>query len=539
MSTDKRLIKKHLLIIKSADFRVDGIRQFLENRDWRVVILSELKPALEYLLKEKPEFVMVSIDHPMPAVQKLAKVLPTVVSSCVIPFGEKPTTVSMKVLNDCNSKFAIFPPVTGPAIERTVFKYLKGESKEKAMTDAADTLRSEQGRSITGEGFDPEKAGTLGYRPESLINENEDPNLEQGFFLQDSSQNSSADPGQDSSSTAENSFDIDSLAAMLGGDAEGVLGRVAAQSPTKADPHSEDWRLPKVQYPSGKNPALINLNQKAKPSKSSNESADSANEGRAVTPPSRLKSRLQQSVQNIGKADMRVNEASLISIGSQKALDAASVASREPTEELGVASSVACIVIESTRFSGYLVAAMGNQRRIDENFVELVRERLVHFLIENGEEVSEQDQLRLKIKKVEFEDWAIECAEFLRKSVHHGNEVAMAFFPRIEARPKVGKSKDEKMAAVRLRDLKGDANVAFDLYLYLPTNDKYILYTKKGSVFFDKQKERLLTSGIEDMHVDKDEVQEFTKYVAQNYLNDQIARFEENKTKKKKNKKVS
>ena len=37
--------------------------------------------------------------------------------------------------------------------------------------------------------------------------------------------------------------------------------------------------------------------------------------------------------------------------------------------------------------------------------------------------------MSLNIKKVDFEDWALEYADFLRKSVHDGEEIAMAFFP--------------------------------------------------------------------------------------------------------------
>src|SRR5688572_25171330 len=106
-SDDARVIKKNLLIIKSKNFRMEGVKQFLENREWRVYITSELKTGLDYMLREQPAFIMISMDHPAAAVRKLPKVLPQVSKACIIPFAENSSNASNRTLSDLDSRFSI------------------------------------------------------------------------------------------------------------------------------------------------------------------------------------------------------------------------------------------------------------------------------------------------------------------------------------------------------------------------------------------------------------------------------------------------
>jgi hypothetical protein len=137
--------------------------------------------------------------------------------------------------------------------------------------------------------------------------------------------------------------------------------------------------------------------------------------------------------------------------------------------------------------------------------------------------------MNLKIKKVEFEDWAVEYADFLKKSVHNGEEIAMAFFPVTNVRAEVGESAAATMASVKLTELEGDKTVEFNMYVYLPSNKKYILYTPKGGKFYGNQKDRLVEKGVQEVHMLKSEVNDLSKYKAQNYLNNLIDGYKKKK----------
>ena len=65
----------------------------------------------------------------------------------------------------------------------------------------------------------------------------------------------------------------------------------------------------------------------------------------------------------------------------------------------------------------------------------------------------------------------------------------------------------------------------FDVYVYLPENNKYVIYTPKGGTFYTRQKDRLLEKGVQRMHLKKESIGDVKRYRAQNYLNDKISQY--------------
>jgi hypothetical protein len=223
---------------------------------------------------------------------------------------------------------------------------------------------------------------------------------------------------------------------------------------------------------------------------------------------------------------------SIIVRGTEEALsEAVDHRTGKKISKIEKATNIACIEIKSNRFSGYLVCAMGKNRKIDNQLMNLAKQRLFTFLKNNGEKVKEDDSLALKLQEVDFTDWALEQAEFLRRSIHDGNEIAMAFFPSAQNDIKLEDSASEKMLQLDLKDLKEDTALEFDLYMFMPQNNKYLLYTPKGQPFYGGQKDRLSTKGVTHMHLRKDSAHSVKKYHAQNFLNDKIASYKSAKTK--------
>lgn len=77
----------------------------------------------------------------------------------------------------------------------------------------------------------------------------------------------------------------------------------------------------------------------------------------------------------------------------------------------------------------------------------------------------------------------------------------------------------------------------FNLYMYMPVNQKYVLYTPKGSKLYQEQKSRLEQKGVKDLHMLRAEVQDLSRFKAQNHLNSIIDQYEADsaKAQKKKN----
>ncbi|MGE0634707.1 MAG: hypothetical protein AB7O96_20005, partial [Pseudobdellovibrionaceae bacterium] len=98
---------------------------YLTNRKWQVRSTMDLKEMLNFVISSPPDLVLISCQHPSPKIKTLPKVLAQAFSCHVLPYADEPAPAVMRVLNEINADFGIFPPVSGPAIERTIAKVLK------------------------------------------------------------------------------------------------------------------------------------------------------------------------------------------------------------------------------------------------------------------------------------------------------------------------------------------------------------------------------------------------------------------------------
>lgn len=446
------LEKKSLLIIKSQPTSLGAVEGFLRNREWKIKSTTNLKEALMFLLKEQPQFVMVSVDHPNRKVRNLPRILIQAFPVCVITYAEESSSASLGLLNSYASEYVLYPPVTGPAVERTVNKYYK----------------------------DLQTRGTTQGNSRAAINA-----AQNGVI---------AIKGEANSFSSMNAQNI--LSRLLNEDLGIVpqgLGAGTLHTYAGTGQNSSGWV-----------PLPEELNSARRP---------------RFTP------------EEIESDPRSTKMDSVILRGTKEALDKSCAPTPfESADAIEQSTSVACITVQSSRFSGYLVTAMGKNKSLDNEFMEKVRHRLFRFLKENGEDIQESDpSLELNIKPVPFEDWSLQYAEFLRKSIHNGNEVAMAFFPREDIVASYDPSHAEEMAAINIEELAGDVAVEFNVYIHLPRNNRYVLYTPRGSVFYHVQKERLHTQGISALHIFKGDLPDLHKYRAQNFLNKKILEYETSK----------
>lgn len=475
-------VKKSLLIIKAQSNSLTTVENFLKNREWNIKSTTNLKEALLFLVQEQPQFVLVCIDHPNQKIRKLPKVLTQAFPVCVIAFTEGTSASAYSLLSASATEYMLYPPVTGPAVERTVNKYYKDL---QARAQNPTHLRT---------GTENSEDGVIAIRGDS-----------QGFSTKDAQSILANMLGEEGS-------DFGIIAGQKASDmGSAAHGHGAGKSHSSSQGANEDA--------SGPHHSSYH---------------DKKNKGHWAPlppkPPAKKDRLTPEQMESHPKATKRD---SIILKGTKEALETscAVTGSFDNSEAIAQSTNVACIVVESSRFSGYLITAMGKNKSIDKTFIDKVREKLFKFLKDNGEKINEGDSMDLKIKQVPFEDWALEYAEFMRKSIHDGNEVAMAFFPRTDIKTKFGESHAEEMASIEIDEFMGDVKVEFNVYIRLPRNNKYILYTPRGGMFYNNQKERLQSQGISQLHIMKVDMQDVDKYRAQNFLNEKINEFEEKERK--------
>lgn len=600
-----------IFILKIKPDSMKQAETFLRNRKWTIGSGTGLREALAYIIQKQPEFVMIAADHPNKKVKILPRLLAQAFPVKVFAFAEGQSGASIASIHEMGQEYNLFPPVSGPAIERIILKIKRDEEKRiadinsQSSSDTSNTLGSNgapDGGSgiirLEGAAQNPEEAQKSFEKARAalsqLVNgdgESSDSatgpgsNLAYSGGLQDpnsepSSSRASGIAYMGSAQDSENTPEKKGGFAYMGG-----LGDSNQSTPNKGsasginpatglpiDPSeiqksgmaymgglssNENSGPTDQQGPSngsgfnymggmGPNTAGTSGTQNSGPGKKGDFfpqglDSDEENGNGFDFGGSKKKAQVPIFEQDPKKEDLKNRSPnykygrppgeradSIIVRGTQTALDESVSLKDKPgsINEVKNSSHAACIIVESERFSGYLVAALGENRQIDKSFIDLVKTRLFSFLKAHGEIIKEQDDsMSIKIEQVDFEGWAVEQAEFLRKSIHDGDEIAMAFFPTQETTIKLEESVSEKMLKMDIRELKEDTAVEFDLYIYMPENNKYLLYTPEGRPLYGVQRDRLKDKGVTHMHLRKESSHNVKKYRAQNFLNEKIQAF--------------
>jgi hypothetical protein len=520
-----------IFILKSHPQALQQAESFLRNRKWIVGSSIKLKEALAYIIQKQPQYVFLSVDHSHKKLRILPGLLAQAFPCKVIAFAEKGGSLSLSAMTEMKLEYNLYPPVSGPAIQRLILKIRKDdEMRAKGLSadgkPLAETQEAAGSNIITFKG-ESQNSGEFAFDARSAL----------------------------SQLLASESGDV---AGVIGGAQSGSMNGIAgaatqatpaptshdgtAAGPTNNESFSE-WaermgRQAAEQAQSGTAPAEA---KKAPASTASDDLFPSSVDDDDDSPTAKNSQR--QSGKGLPlmeseyfprgkKTGYRIEEdprykkngdnESIIVRGTQQAMEETVNVEGLPPHEISIATNVACILIRGTRFSGYLVCAMGENRKVDQDLVSAIQKRLMAYLKSNGEEIQEDEVLDMKIQEVDFQDWALEQADFLRKSVHNGDEIAMAFFPAGNLETKLEESASRKMLQMKLNELKDDVPVAFDLYIYMPENNKYLLYTPEGMPLYGKQKLRLQERGVTHMHLKKESAQGVKKYRAQNFLNEKV-----------------
>jgi hypothetical protein len=175
--------------------------------------------------------------------------------------------------------------------------------------------------------------------------------------------------------------------------------------------------------------------------------------------------------------------------------------------------------IHSPRFHGYLLLASANKIILNEETFRSIKEHLMILLDKVGEKLMNLEELDVDLNGMEFNVWADEHAEFVVSSCHEGNEIGCVFISTPNTLPKVKENPDPKMVTIDTKDIQPDTKSKFDLFLYLPKNNKFIRYLRPGDTIKSKHIEKFEQHQIEGLHIKKEELKSFKEYFASNKLN--------------------
>lgn len=161
-----------LFFIISPKYNIAAIESFLRKRNYVVNTESDIKAGLMKLIEVQPDFVFIALDHPNPKISVLPQVIEQCLTTNVIPFLHGSAKDEIKKLDDCTLIHKIFPPMSGPAIERMTLKLgpqLTEVEKKKQRDQNMDLvlngylaqLNDQQGFKVDGASASKEHASRL------------------------------------------------------------------------------------------------------------------------------------------------------------------------------------------------------------------------------------------------------------------------------------------------------------------------------------------------------------------------------------------
>lgn len=530
--------KRQLIILKAKPTSLKSAEAFLRNRSWDLLTTTEVKKSLPAILAGKASYILLTVEHANANVMKLPQVINQNLKIPIIYFAEGLSPHGPALLNKLAYPYVIYPPVSGPAIERMILKYERDEKNRLESLDASaktdhqfsdstpvdqtyriNAAREEMAKVFGGEGgsdmdffshqkgvsgsFDTNQAGSgnLAHstKEQGITNQNL-------HSARESALGSSGQANALSSAHSVRNTGSDDPKSV-GADVRAFLnGEGDKTAPTFADDKSVF-----AKKSSGKN-IIVGLD-KPKVKKEAEVTPQAARGNFQISSDSK-------SVVLPGQGTVKSD--SIMIQGAQHALE---TVVRDPTEAshaLGISTDLHCFFVETAKFRGYVLVAYASNKDLAKQFKDDLRKTFMKFIRASGLAIEIRDWADVTILEVDFEDWSLKESEFLVKSVHEGAEVAVTFFPTDETHRSVEISPDGKMLAVPLEDIEVGVPLDFDLFLYMPTNNKYFHYTKRNGQISQSQKGRLLKSKMNNLHVLPDARANVSKYRTTKFLNSKI-----------------
>lgn len=483
MESDDR--QRVLVVLKAKDSDLKSSDSYLKKRGWTLISKLGIKGFLKELFSGRPVCALINISHSYPRVRQLHSLVEQALKIPVIVYCGDVSAAGQRSLKDLNHKYTLYPPVSGPAIERMLLRVagdMEGSHQQELRESINSPIAKSSGNdyiSIAGDGKKPDSDKTaIASAREQLVK-----------IFESEGQSQLLSATQDGSNLN--------------------LG-MTLESPIKA---REIGRSGKPF--GGQDPSSI-----------SEESSKSVTLGMSK---SGLDSNLMTTVTAVESEAIASSESILTKAAESALARSSRIFDSGASEKISNCRNVNSFYLNQAGICGYLIVAFGTDRKIDPTFLESVRNHIVEFMNKNGQAIIIPDAMDLRLEEVPFEEWSLAEAQFLRKSIHEGTEVALAFFPMEYEEAPLELSDDHQMLKLNIDELSADQAIGFDLYLHMPVNKKYIRYTARERIFYGYQKTKLQSSGVRQMHVRQACSAEVSRYRLVNFLNEKISAYNDRK----------
>lgn len=571
--------KKTLYFIKSPTHNLKAIENFLTKRNYEVITESDLKTSLMKIIEIRPDFIFMAWDHPNQKIATLPKAINQSIQSIIVPYSQSTAKDVIRKLEYSGFPNKIYPPLSGPAIERLILKlqkeFLSAEQIAAAAANADEKQKKTTKSSSKEEVINVRSKSKDGKQSENIrLNSKEKNSADSdsnamNFGADEAKEtNENSYSGNDSTEKQDSSSELqiqkgtrgELLKTKNNSDSNAVSQTEAAEQNESEASTENNQSAGGIHFQKGTRGELLKTKidpKEANAAKTevndllnsafmddldepSNEEASSEKNSQTggvhfqkSTRGELLKTKNDQ-LSSFQKKPLEENKKEQLKKGFEEEvklnlqdilttyLDNESSTSENKTSnviELDKSDEKAayCLSVSSSTWCGYLVAYC--DINIDYQSLETVFSNWLKENFENFIELDEMDHFEITVKKTHFKSWAQKNSDYYENINYNNCEFLVCF---ISVDPKLfvlSLDEDEKYIEIPLEQIPTGSNLKLSLYLHLPVNKKYLLYTPEYQQLNSDQKKRLIDKNVDKLFTPAEFEKAYKSTIAEQQLN--------------------
>jgi hypothetical protein len=540
-----------ILIVAKSPPKITQAANFLSRRGWPTTVLSNLSQAIEFATDRKPDFVLISINHPNPAIHKFSELLSSTFGSTCVGFAENNDTASASRLTKSAIPAKIQGQASGPNLHRSLRKLLaeklniqlddKGQSTAERSASANNvTVKGEAGATankgptmIKGEAH--ESAADPKFENESISSGKYTMTKKNRRTLKELSQNPLDKPGdvvmgenKDLAAELKRSLFGDRPETAVPDVAEesetengaGIAAPVRAEGPRSI---SRQTAPPESSSSSSQGPAYM-PDHSAKPETGHAGAIGHPGYAHGKTPAVTAQASAAVAPKEAeAPAPVPAGPYAAVHQAVQAALEKICRPKTGAHAPIRIIEQVGVFPVDSPNLPGYLVLAWPHEEmRAIEPFFKSAQKILQATFTEMGVKGKIEPGFFVTLPQVDFGPWAQDEAAFSFSTSHGNEEIGVAFFATNRPIPKPKQIDDKTMYSIGLESISTEQPVNFKVYLHMKKNKKYFLYLRNGRQLQPEQKQRLEGKQIKDLYMKTIDVENLRMFLASCHLRQRV-----------------
>ena len=502
-------LEVNILLIAKSQSSVQSAAQFLSRRDWPTKIATDLSKAIQIIAKEKPDLILISINHPSPKIMKLPNIIAAGFNATCVLFSEVPDAKSASLIQAAKLQHKISGGASGPNLYRGIRKILNqlynpvaAAADEKSESDGKD--QKDRPQVIEGDSYEV----STSYQPKS------------------DSEYTAIEGSKKSASGRRKLRDLDtqhmnSGPSMYMDKGEAKKQGLSAAELLKMFQANDDSNG--LEFNAQNYQALeeINAIEEATSSKNSDVLQAAASKSKrffdlwsrksshldgahSPKPNKKLKVQLEAVAEQFHQAE-RTSTATEEKPKLQFGLE-----TRESIKEVllhtfnenaevfldGPVNSLAVVLLKSKVHRGFLVIGLSEPMPSNE-LSDGFKENLNKYFASKNADAEVELGFAMNIEQIMLEDWINIEANYSLQLTHEEHKVEAGVFDYENDPSNLAIVDEKEMVSIDLSMIDPDHDLPFKAYLHLKKNGKYYKYVNRGRRMQGKQKEKLEAQNIE------------------------------------------